>query len=232
MIFSFKLKGEKKREENKKEEIQSRVIIVLDKSGSMSSCRKEAIKAFNDQIDILKNSPDNVKPKISLLTFNSEVGEPIYKNIDVKQASCLKEKDYIPSGGTAMLDGVGEAVSFLNSLEEADDDNTAFLVIIISDGEENSSKLFGYEEISNLINGRQKTGKWTFSYLGANGLDLSEVNEKMSISKGNIQMFKSDSKGMDEANHKTVVATSGYTQSLSRGEMSSSCYYSEGEKED
>jgi len=76
-----------------------------------------------------------------------------------------------------------------NEIEDTDD--THYLIIIISDGEENASKEYDYDRIGSLIRRLQDTKRWTFVYIGANQ-DLSKLSNKMKIPSGNVSSLKMD----------------------------------------
>jgi D-serine deaminase-like pyridoxal phosphate-dependent protein len=190
----------------------------------MSSVRAQTIKAFNEQVQILRQSPENVQAQISLFTFNTQT-KTVLLDKDVDFCQELTEKDYVPDGGTAMLDSVGYAIEQLSNLDCAHEKNTAFLLIVISDGEENSSAIYDYEDISNLITDRQNQGNWSVVYLGANQ-NLAEISKNLNIAHGNIQVFTASKEGMEVASGQTIAATSAYTKSLSGGKLKSQCFYS------
>jgi hypothetical protein len=75
-----------------------------------------------------------------------------------------------------------------------DDEDTRYLVLVISDGQENDSKTHTYESVAELIQKRRATGRWTFSYMGANQ-DLGVIAERMSIPRSNIAAYSADSEG-------------------------------------
>ena len=220
--LKFKLRGEVPLKTDEK--ILCRVAIVLDKSGSMSSIRDEAIKGFNDQIKILQESPDNVDVRVTLITFESQVDLPVFEGIPVDKVEKLDRSNYVPGGGTAMLDGVGYAIDLLGQDEANQYEGSSFLVIVISDGYENSSKSFDWEVVSSLVCGRQGKGNWTFTYLGADQ-DLSEVTDKMGLHKGNVQVFTKSSEGYTKASALTAEGTKMYTQSLSKGLRATKSFY-------
>ena len=66
-------------------------------------------------------------------------GKPVPALIEAKTLKDIGEGDYIPSGMTAMRDGVGDAIDFLAAEAKKAD---SVLVVVISDGMENASKRF------------------------------------------------------------------------------------------
>lgn len=225
--YFFDLKGGKTPEVkvNTSGRYTNYVNFVLDESGSMSSVRQETIKAFNTQLEVLKNAPENVDVFASLYKFNQMNGKSVWKvfsGVPVKQLTPITEKEYVPGGGTPMLDAVGDAITDFEDLDI--DDKTSFLVIVLSDGEENSSHFYDYGSISDMIVDKQNTGVWTFTYMGANQ-NLAEIQENMKIEKGNLQVFAATKQGVNEATGVLSASNSAYYENVSRGISASASYY-------
>ena len=104
---------------------------------------------------------------------------------------------YLPCDSTAILDAVGIALERF-ATEVGDDAETRYVVVIISDGEENASRRYNYEVIASMIGVRQNTGRWTFAYVGANQ-DLSEVSRRMHIPRQNMVCYAPSREGAQEA---------------------------------
>ena len=190
-------------------------VLVLDASGSMGTMRDEAMSAFNEQLrDIRQATKDSdIKSRIGFVKFASTVQDIDIWDRPIGKVNNLQKKDYKTGGLTAMLDGVGAAIDKLMDLEDIDDENTSVLVNIISDGNENNSKEYSFERLSNKIKGLTKTGRWTFTYTGANQY-LSVLSERMNIPSGNMSGFVATSKGMEISNLTRSKGMSNYFSSL------------------
>jgi len=175
-------------------------VIILDESGSMGSMREEAIDACNQQIrDIRKNVEGEVfTERVGLVKFSSAVERTEIWDMPIGKVRNLQKKDYKPMGMTAMLDAVGLAIDSLLKLDDINDEETSVLINIISDGEENNSKEYNYQTIASKIKELQDTGRWTFTYSGANQ-DLSKLSEKLHIPVGNMQRWTATAKGLEES---------------------------------
>lgn len=181
---------------NEEKEKIEHVLFVLDKSGSMEPIRKETLSGLNEQIQELKKTGREIKTFVSLVVFDSEV-EFVRWEQPLEEFAELSEDEYKPGGMTAMLDGVGQGISRLkNSIGESQDD-VSFLVIIVSDGHENASKEYGWQEVANIIT-EAKNKKWTITYMGANQ-DLSVVQKGLNIDAGNITIWSNTLAGTQTA---------------------------------
>lgn len=132
-----------------------RIRLVVDESGSMTNKRAEVVENYNEYIRGLLED-GNFTYDVKTLFFNSAGrrwkldGNP------------LTLTDYCPANMTPLYDAVGEAI--MKARQESNERN---LVIIMTDGEENFSREYTKERISELIKECQQSG-WEFIYLGEN----------------------------------------------------------------
>ena len=140
----------------------------------------------------------------------------------------LTNENYHPSGWTSLNDAVALAIDELSGMKDANEPDTSFLVIIISDGEENHSKEFRGVEGSKLLAGkikaRQDTDRWTFTYLGANG-DLSKISKTYAIPLGNMQKFVADKAGVMHVNSVQTKGLKKYMTGQKAGRSSTTTFY-------
>jgi len=198
------------------EGLKTRIAILLDSSGSMSYIQREAVDMFNEQVRAIKKGAAEVDTKVSLVTFASNANPPLFFNQDVASLKELDYNQYQPEGGTAMYDAIGQTIDSLKALPEADEENTSFLMVIISDGQENASKKFNAGQIAERVKSLQDGKRWTFSYLGANQ-DLTKVSQQLGFFAGNMVNFNASVPGAYAASVVNVNATTNYMNSRSLG---------------
>ena len=75
----------------------------------------------------------------------------------------------------------------LDRLSKEEDTGASYLVIIMSDGEENSSIKVSSKELAEKIQKFQATGRWTFTYIGSNQ-DLSKIQQVLNIPHGTLRL--------------------------------------------
>lgn len=187
------------------------LVMVLDRSSSMSSLRQQAIEAFNSQLSTIRETTQGqpIDVLVSLVTFSDTVDPPTYWCVPLSEIAELTPETYVPNGMTAMRDGVGSAISRLSRHELIDSPNSSVLVVVISDGKENHSIEFTPQQLADLITEKQNTGRWTFVYEGANQ-DLTEVAEDTGIYLGNTLGFDASVQGMDTSRLLRREATQRY----------------------
>jgi len=95
---------------------------------------------------------------------------PVYVGRPVSEAPNLDLASYTPNGNTALLDAVGvaidEAGSRFRAMTEAERPGKV-LFVIVTDGEENSSKVRKKDKVASMIKIQQDVYKWEFVFMGA-----------------------------------------------------------------
>lgn len=129
-------------------------VFLLDRSGSMAACRDDTIAGYNTFVDAQKEQGGTM----TLILFDHEI-EVVYEKVPIADVKPLDEQTFVPRGGTALLDAIGHVLKM-----DLPDET---IVIVLTDGEENSSNDYTAAHIKDLIQVREKTG-WSFVYLGAN----------------------------------------------------------------
>lgn len=170
--------------------------LILDRSGSMNDVREVTISSFNEQVSAIqaltKEFPDQ-PVRVSLTLFNHRIS-PVLQEDDPSAVHPLTLKDYEPEGTTSLLDAIGISVTRLQEkLKSGLEANEAeVIVVIITDGHENSSEHYTLANVGRLISELEQTGKWKFSYLGAT-LDAIDVAAQMNIDhKYSVRFQKED----------------------------------------
>jgi len=168
------------------------VNVILDKSGSMSAKVQDVIGGFNLYLDELAKEPA-VDYGFSLTLFDTTV-EMKCKAVPLAKVAKLDDATYKPGGNTALLDAVGETVQTI--VTESFD---KIVTVIMTDGEENSSREWTLEGVRELIGKKEATGNWTFVFLGAN-LDAFDQGAALGVPRANAFSY-------DAANYRGVYAS-------------------------
>jgi von Willebrand factor type A domain len=164
--------------------------IILDQSGSMQDCIDTTISGFNEQLQVVQSMEERFPEQeviIGLTRFNDEIMHT-YTGQKPGLAQPLDRHLYVPRGSTALLDAIGKTVLKLQTADEVQDGQATVVVVIITDGYENASRLFTLPAIRNLISELEETGRWTFNYLGAT-LDAMKAARNLHIKPQNSMSF-------------------------------------------
>ncbi len=166
--------------------------LLLDRSGSMSSCIEQTVDGVNQQILRIKEIAGRFPEQelyTSLTLFNHKIS-PSWDRINPEKLRELTFSDYAPGGRTALFDAIGMTINHLQQSigEEAEQDEASIVIVIVTDGYENASTDFSHKQVASMIHDLEETGKWTFSYIGAT-LDAVEIAQHLNIRKSNAIMF-------------------------------------------
>lgn len=170
------------------------ITMVIDKSGSMENLQKDTIGGFNSFIKDQKTQPG--KATITLVQFSTDY-TITYSGVDIKDAPELTEKNYVPGGGTALLDALHKAIQetkeFINSMPE-DEQPGRVVIVTITDGEENSSHEIKKEDLKKLVSDSESSMAWRFVFMGAN-IDSFSSSHSLGMTSANNSLDYSASSG-------------------------------------
>jgi hypothetical protein len=173
----------------------SEIAFVLDRSGSMESCREAAIEGFNSFLQEQQRTEGLAK--LTLILFDDEYLAPI-DALPVAEILPLDNDSYVPRGSTALLDAIGRTIDELGarlvSLPEQDRPMQV-IVAILTDGLENSSQNYTWRQIADAIKQQSEQYRWTFLFLGANQ-DAIATAAQMNITAANAAAYVADAAGL------------------------------------
>jgi Mg-chelatase subunit ChlD len=129
-------------------------IFILDRSGSMETCRDDTIGGFNAFLGEQKVEGGT----LTLILFDHEY-QVVYSAKPIEEVAPMTRDAFVPRGSTALLDAIGKTIK--------DTPTGTPTVVILTDGQENSSHQYTKAHIKDLVEQKTKEG-WTFVYLGAN----------------------------------------------------------------
>lgn len=144
--------------------MKTEIICILDRSGSMNSMLTETIEGFNTFIS--EQQKVKGKAKVTLVQFAHDY-EVMYSGVKLKNVPLLDTNTFKPCGMTALLDAIGKTLTEQKARIETEKWANKVIVVILTDGHENSSQEFSTDNVKRLTQVAQDEG-WSFIYLGAN----------------------------------------------------------------
>lgn len=171
------------------------LVFILDRSGSMSGLESDTIGGFNS---MLRKQKELSEPcLITTVLFDNEI-KLLHDRVSFQGVKELSDKEYQVGGSTALLDAIGMSIHKIknaqeNVIEGYQSDNILF--VIITDGEENSSKEYDVGTIKKLISLMQEKHQWEFLFLGAN-IDAVSTAQDFGISEKRAQNYHADKEGV------------------------------------
>ena len=172
------------------------LVFILDKSGSMGGLERDTIGGYNSMLEKQKAVPGECL--ITTVLFDNDY-ELLHDKIDIRAVSPITEKEYSVGGSTALLDAIGMTIHKIdNAQRHTADDYRAEKVmsVIITDGEENSSREYSAEKVKAQIQRQKEKYGWEFIFLGAN-IDAVETAGRFGIAPDRAQNYHADSQGVE-----------------------------------
>ena len=164
------------------------ILAIMDRSGSMAGLWKEEISGLNKFVEDQAKEPGEAA--FTLVHFDNEYAVH-FDRVPIKDVKPLTGNEFPPRGYTALLDAIGRTITEHDArLDKADHT----IVMITTDGAENASKEYTKDKIKALITEKEKTGKYTFIFLGAN-IDAFGTASGLGIAASNATNYDPNAGG-------------------------------------
>jgi len=166
----------------------------------MERIRQYAVNGFNEQVQQIKEDAKEPGHKIlvSLITFNGKVYEHFW-NVDADQLKELTLEEFECVGATSLHDAQGYAIEKLLDTTDPNHEDNAYLLILITDGENTKNTFYSLQGLKELCAFVQGKDNWTITYMGCDGGYLRNYARETGVSMGNCAVWKSDAEGTDVA---------------------------------
>ena len=170
------------------------VNVIIDKSGSMAGLTTDTIGGFNTFVADQKNVPGDVAFTLCLFSTTYQL---VHDAVELASVPNLNDKTYRTGGGTALLDALGTTIDNVgNKLAAMSEEERPSKVIflIITDGEENSSRKYNLDQIRSMVTHQRETYSWEFVFMGAN-IDAISAGTSLGIAATNSVNYSASSIG-------------------------------------
>lgn len=204
-----------------------RTIIGIgrDHSASMEAVAEAAKTDFNNLIDSIR-AQSGIGQNIGI--FIEEFGNgqsPGYrcstKNAPPGQVNHLQSYDSV--GMTPLFDAVMQLLHEMNSVPNADDSETAFLVMVLTDGQNNQG-MYNARDVARKIKELQATDRWTITFRTPIG--GKRTLTQLGIPEDNILEWEAgDAIELERSAVATASAVSGYLAQRTQGVTASRTFY-------
>ena len=174
-------------------------LLIIDESGSMSGMNSFVLETFlgiRNEMEAEKTEFPELTQHLNVWTFEGNKIEERLPFTEVN-ADTIKTIDFRPGGNTPLFDALGKALNRLKDKLASlglNKENCRVGVAVITDGEENSSRLYSGTEIQILVEQLAQEG-WEFTYYGTDH-DVKQMAERLAI--GRHRSFSKNATGFDE----------------------------------
>lgn len=173
------------------------VYILLDRSASMQSQWGEALSSINGYV---KELPKDTS--VYLAAFDHDY--VVLRNTTAKYWEPVSSTEIQPRGNTRLFDSAARIMQ-----RAIDDNSERTIVVVMSDGEENSSLNFKQADVKALANVLDSK-KWELIFLGANFDKVGDVamnnfgrasNKFVNMTTGNMTDYMTSTLATSTANY-------------------------------
>jgi hypothetical protein len=223
------------------------IAILIDRSGSTHHIADQIRDQFNQQAKLInaKATETDQVTHLSLYTFSDVADHPLLFEVPLGLVSLnsIKKEAYNINGSTALLDCVGRAVEDLSQFHKSTTGDHSFLLITLTDGQENNSVTYGlgplynrflsggdrpadYEKFNKLMKEKIATDAWTFAFLVPKGDKAPFVNN-FGVLEGCIQEWDTTAKGLEIAGKQAAAGISNYYAARAQGKRSVTSFFTD-----
>jgi uncharacterized protein with von Willebrand factor type A (vWA) domain len=166
------------------------VFVALDRSGSMGGEKwTNAVDSLNEYVKGLQK--EKINGDITIIAFDSDgmYGGassvrlvPLAEAADIAYFERIDSSALHPAGGTPLYDAAGHVINL--ALEK---NSKRTVIVILTDGEENTSKEYTQAKIKEKVAEVTKKG-WEVIFLGAN-FDAAKYNAGSGLAAGKLRNF-------------------------------------------
>lgn len=184
------------------------IICIIDKSGSMHHLTSDTIGGFDNFIAEQKKLPGEARVTTVLFDTNYRI---LYHSNPIESVPSLAES-YHADGNTALLDAIGYTIKQMTEGFEGravDETPEKVMLVILTDGEENSSKEYKKADIKTLIEEKANKDKWEIIYLGANQDAFVEAG-KLGIAMSKTANFHATGQSVNASFNAMNMAATNY----------------------
>lgn len=206
------------------------IAILIDRSDSTASIKPQLIAQFNAQAALIRDrsQTEHQKTHLSLYTFESQADRPLLFEVplDLVDLKPLTPNSYEIGGMTALFDSIGMAVEDLQHFHrDLRSGDHSFLIIVLTDGQENQSRRYNSTAITKLMREKTLTDVWSFVFLVPPG-DKRALVQSFGIPEGNVQEWDTSARGVETMGRATSSSLSNYFTARTQGLRSTRSFFS------
>lgn len=203
------------------------VLLLVDKSGSMSSRRDATIAGLNTYVEQLQSDPELSDLLLSILQFDQCENDKYVSITETRDLTPiasftkLTRAEYVPRGGTPLWTAVANGIGRLERVVRPVD---KVIMATNTDGmDTGGNPEITADVVKQMIEAKRALGNWTFVFMGAD-IDAWGVGSTVSMSRGNTIAYANNMAGISASYASTATATMNLARSSLR---STESFYSQ-----
>ena len=210
--------------------IKQYVGISRDHSASMSGIVKAAMNDYNSLIGDIKAAAaaENIDTIVSTVLNGIGPGNgKVRRDVVNSSVHRLEPLRTYPANGnsTPLWDSVGELIEIFESVPNYHDLDVSFMVMVVTDGGENSSTKWSTSKLAEKIRELQKSDRWTFVFRVPRGQRQSLIRNLGVYDDNVIEWDAGSSKDLERTTVVNSAATRSYFTARASGAKSTTSFY-------
>jgi uncharacterized protein YegL len=206
----------------------NRVTFVIDRSGSMSSLTQKSVEALNRNLETLRQKARETGQEtlVTVISFDTSI-EVLCTQRPIDIVPSFGTQDFRARGSTALLDATGRAILDLEGAHMPYGDvDVAYLLIVITDGEENASRDFNAQSLKSLLKRVQATDLYTCTFLLPPG-HKAAFCQNFLVPEGNCMEWEGTALGIQNYSAAVTNSIGAYYTTRSLGKTSTQCFFTD-----
>ena len=174
--------------------MDTELVFIIDRSGSMSGFEDDTIGGFNSMIEKQKEGEGRVYVSTVLFDNYSEV---IHDRVDINRVEPMTRKQYQVRGCTALFDAIGGAIHHIGNVHKyarREDVPAHTIFVITTDGMENASHNYSSQRVKEMIKRQTEKYGWEFIFVAAN-IDAIETADNIGIRRERAANYRQSKDG-------------------------------------
>ena len=204
------------------------VVLLLDRSGSMMSCKKDTIAGFNGYLEEVKGKKVTEDMRFSFTQFDSEGIDDLAVVQPVSRVPLLTELTYQPRGNTPLYDAMFKTI---RKTQKQAGSKYKVMFVTLTDGQENSSIEWRLDDLQKLIKEKESRDHWTFAYIGVGIGGYAATSTVAAGTKGASNVMRSSHNKTRSAYRSLAGATACYSANVSASGQSVQNVWDDGHDE-
>lgn len=211
------------------------VGILLDGSGSMSLFENngQVVQLANTMLDAgrAEVQGQEISARVTFFDDNKRDGSgnpvTLIREADLQSFKPLEKREYVTYGGTPLRESIIRELTNFQAKSDARDPDVSFLLYVLTDGEENSSRsIYSNFLLADTINSLQKTGRWTVVAYVPPGKKERTV-KYTGLPEGNVKEWEATVRGMDDVIRTSGTTTQSYFSARKKGLRATDKFFAE-----
>jgi len=200
---------------------KNNVGILVDRSGSMSNVLRQTVQTVNDWINKVReeSQKSGIPTTMSFGVFDNQY-DLILDKISINQLRSIEPSDVQPRNSTSLCEAVVKSIDNLKKGQH--DQGETYLLITVTDGQENTSNEDFRAALPRKIQECIKEGTWTLVFLCPPGGKRALM--QWGVYDDNIQEW-AGREGLEYSRGQTISALDTHYNSLASGQTASRSFF-------